>query len=269
MPALPPLVTMDSPGEFEVLADYFEGQIDLKAFRGRFQHYKVLMANPLILEAERNAYIYLEKFGGLVFWNCSPEVIETLHRELAELQTMGERIDRVRDKLKVQVGADADRVDFSEVWLRELTIEKLKIVSLALAQSVALDYFEGSVKNAMVRFQPVMRGLSQYGKLFLSRHETLKSIGFAMEVRAAVLDNLTLFDRPPETWESESLAHLDRALFDHFDIEERHGAIEQKLAYLSDAGARIMDVLTTRRNHQLEWIVIILIAIEVVVFFWE
>ena len=34
-----------------------------------------------------------------------------------------------------------------------------------------------------------------------------------MEVRAAVLDNLTLFDDPPETWESESLAHLDSALY--------------------------------------------------------
>ncbi len=269
MPSTPLRVVLEPTSEYELLADYFEGQIDLKAFRAHVRHYRVLSANPLVLEAEKGSYIYIERFGGLVFWNCTEPVIQTLHQELQELLSSGERIDRVRDRLEVHLGGDADHVGFSEVWLKELTLEKLKIVSLALAQSVALDYFEGSVKDAMARFQPVMRGLSQHGKLFLNHHETLKSIGFAMEVRAAVLDNLTLFDSPPETWESESLAHLDSALFDQFDLQERYGAIQQKLVYLSDAGARIMDVLTTRRNHQLEWIVIILIGIEVISFLWR
>ena len=90
-----------------------------------------------------------------------------------------------------------------------------------------------------------------------------------MEVRAVVLDNLTLFDDPPESWESESLAHLDAALFDQFDLEERLSAINQKLAYLHDAGATLMDLLNNRKNHRLEWIVIILILIETLVFIWK
>jgi uncharacterized Rmd1/YagE family protein len=255
--------------EFELVADYFEGQIDLKAFRSQFTHYPVLCANPLVIEPEAGSYIYLEKFGGLVFWNCSPTTINTLLGEIGELENMGTRVEAVRDILKVHVGGEDERVDFSDVWIGDLTLGKLKIISLALAQSVALDHFEGTVKRAMAGFSPVMRDLSHYGKLFLSRHETLKTIGFAMEVRAVVLDNLTLFDAPPETWESETLAHLDSALFDHFDIEERHSAIQQKLSYLSDAGARVMDVLTTRKSHQLEWIVIALIAVEVVFFLWK
>ncbi len=255
--------------EYDLVADYFEGQIDLKLFRVHFKHYPVLSANPLVLEPQVGSYIFIEKFGALVFWNCTDEVISTLIQEIKGLETMGDRIEAVRDGLKVHVGQDQERVDFSDVWVGELTLDKLKIISLALAQSVALDYFEGAVKGVMARFSPVMRDLSHHGKLFLTRLETLKIIGFAMEVRAAVLDNLTLFDAPPETWVSESLAHLDSLLFDHFDIEERHGAIQQKLNYLSDAGARVMDVLTTRKSHQLEWIVIALIAVEVVFFLWK
>lgn len=255
--------------EFELVADYFEGQIDLKAFRAQFLHYTVLCANPLVIEPEAGSFVYIEKFGGVVFWNCSETLIATLLDEIGELEATGKRYEIVRDTLRVHVEAEDERVDFSDVWIGDLTLGKLKIISLALAQSVALDYFEGSVKRAMSRFSPVMRDLSHHGKLFLSRHETLKTIGFAMEVRAVVLDNLTLFDAPPETWESETLAHLDSALFDHFDIEERHSAIQQKLSYLSDAGARVMDVLTTRKSHQLEWIVIILIAVEVVFFLWK
>lgn len=255
--------------EFTLVAEYFEGQIDLKAFRALFKQYPVLSANPLILEPESGAYVFIEKFGALVFWNCSDPVIAALIEEMKQMESAGRRIEGVRDTLKVHVGSDQERVDFSDVWVGDLTLGRMKIISLALSQSVALDYFEGSVKGVMARFSPVMRDLSRHGKFFLTRLETLKIIGFAMEVRAVVLDNLTLFDAPPETWESESLAHLDSALFDHFDIEERYGAIQQKLNYLSDAGARVMDVLTTRKNHQLEWIVIALIAVEVLFFLWK
>jgi len=255
--------------QFDLIADYFEGQIDLKAFRAHFKQYPVLSANPLVFEPEAGAYLYIEKFGGLVFWNCSQEFIATLLEEIETFGGMGERVGAVRDTLTVFVGTESDRVDFSEVWIQDLNLDKLKIISLALAQSVALDYFEGSVKRAMARFSPVMKGLSQHGKLILKRLETLKTIGYAMEIRATVLDNLTLFDAPPETWESETLAHLDSDLFDHFDIEERHSAIQQKLTYLSDAAARVMDVLTTRKSHQLEWIVIVLIALEVIFFLWK
>jgi len=81
-----------------------------------------------------------------------------------------------------------------------------------------------------------------------------------------VLDNLTLFDDPPETWESESLAHLDSALYDQFDLEERLGAIKEKLAYLHDTGATFLGLLETRKNHRLEWIIILLILVEILLF---
>ena len=164
------------------------------------------------------------------------------------------------------MGAAEDSVGFSEVRLREFTLEKLLIVSLTLAQSVALDHFEAAVSRAMARFQPVVSALSNEGKLVLPHREVLRIVGFAMEVRAAVLDNLTLFDDPPETWESESLAHLDSALYSQFDLEERLGAIKEKLTYLNDAGATLLDLLNTRKNHRLEWIIILLILVEILLF---
>ncbi len=251
------------------VADYYEGQIDSKTYRAKNPHHRVISANPLVVEPEQGSYVYLEKFGAVVFWNCSEITIASIHEELKTLASPGLRVEGVRDQVTVHVGAPEEHVGFSEVWLRELTLDRLKIVSLALAQSVALDHFERTVSEALARFQPVMAGLALQGRLRLNHHEAMKIIGFAMQVRAAVLDNLTLFDDPPETWESESLAHLDSDLFDQFDLEERLGAIQQKLAYLSDAGARVIDLLATRKSHRLEWIVIALIAVEIVFFLVE
>lgn len=255
--------------ELNLQADYFEGQIDIRTFRARHPHYPVLSSNPLVLEPERGSWIYVERFGGVVFWNCSDPVVQTFHKELEVLPDVGPRAGSARDTLTVHVGSEEDTVGFSAVWLKELTLDKLKIVSLALAQSVALDYFESSVSQAMARFQPVVRAMRAEGELPLNHREVLALVAFAMEIRSVVLENLTLFDDPPESWESESLAHLDSALFDQFDLEERINAINQKLAYLKDAGSTLMEVLNHRKSVRLEWIVIILIAIEVVYFLWK
>ena len=243
-------------------ADYFDGQIDLKAFCAAHPHHPILGTNPLVLEPQKESYVYLSRFGGVVFWNCPGPLVRQIHEELKSLPGQNRMEEQARDFLQVKVGAAEDSVSFSEVRLKEFTLEKLDIVSLTLAQSVALDHFEGAVSTAMARFQPVVAALSRNGELLLPHREVLKIVGFAMEVRAAVLDNLTLFDDPPETWESESLAHLDSALYAQFDLDERLGAIREKLAYLQDAGATFLGLLDTRKAQRLEWIIILLILIE-------
>ncbi|WP_306591410.1 RMD1 family protein [Geothrix sp. 21YS21S-4] len=258
-----PLLPEGDAREFSLQADYFDGQIDLKAFSAAHPHHAILNSNPLILEPRQGNYVYLSRFGGVVFWNCAGDLIQQVHDELKRLPGLSRMEEQARDTLLVRVGSTEDSVGFSEVNLRGLTLEKLSIVSLALAQSVALDHFEAAVSQAMARFQPVVHALSRDGKLAVPHRELLRIAGFAMEVRAVVLENLTLFDDPPETWESESLAHLDGALFDQFDLEERLGAIREKLAYLQDTGATFLGLLDTRKNHRLEWVIILLILVEI------
>jgi uncharacterized Rmd1/YagE family protein len=266
---LRPLLPEGGETAFTLQADYFVGQIDLKAFCATHAHHPILGSNPLVLQPRQGSFVFISRFGGVVFWNCPKPLIGQVHDELKSLPGLNRLEERARDFLRVRVGAAEDSVGFSEVQLRDFTLETLSIVSLTLAQSVALDHFEGAVSQAMSRFQPVVQALSQSGKLMLPHKKVLQLVGFALEVRAAVLDNLTLFDDPPETWESESLAHLDGALFGQFDLAERLGAIREKLGYLHDAGATFLGLLDTRKGRKLEWIIILLIFVELVFFLWK
>lgn len=269
LPRPPTLPLATESATLLLRAEYFQGQIDVRAFCSRHPHHRVLSTNPLVLESEAGSWVYLSRFGAVVFWNASPATVERVLADLTELPGLGARVEAARDELRVHLGAEADGVTFSEVWLRELTLDKLKIVSLALAQSVALDSVEADVSRALDRFQPVVEALRSEGRLVPGQRELLRTVGFAMSVRSAVLDTLTLFDDPPETWESEALAHLDSALFDQFDLEERLVAVNQKVAYLQDAGATVLDVLAHRKDQRLEWIIIVLILVEVVLFVWK
>ena len=59
-----------------------------------------------------------------------------------------------------------------------------------------------------------------------------------------------------------------RELTDYFDLDERVSAIHQKLDYFGDMSSTIMDALNTRKSQRLEWIIIILIFVEIVFFAW-
>lgn len=268
IPATPeeilPLGRVPESGEgFTIRADYFEGQISLKGFRAAHPHYPVLSANPLVLETERGAYAVLTRFGAVVYWQCSSEIIAELRREISNLPGALNRNDAVGDELTVVTGAKQDKVRFEGTLLTELTLEKLKIISEALGKSIALERFEIEVTESMRQFEPVVNDLRSSGAMRFSEKKALKSVGFALNVRSAVLANLTLFESPPEAWESEVLAAIDNQLYDHFDIDERLSAINQKLDYLNDLNSTMMDILNNRKSQRLEWIIIVLIAFEI------
>jgi len=268
-----PLLALPEGGgtlwKLELQADFFDGQIDLPAFSARFPRYEVLSASPMVLEPEVGRFLFLSRFGAVVAWNCSEALIRTFLADLQTFAGVGRLVESARDRLTVHVGAQEDRVGYNEVWLGTLTLEKLRIISQSLAQSVALDHFDAQVSAALGRFHPVVAAMRLQGRLGLKHSDVLKLVGFAMEARSSVLNSLALFDDPPETWESETLDRLHQALKHNFDLRERLDSINQKLGYLADAGATVMDVLSTRTSHRLEWIVIILIFIETAFFVYK
>ena len=249
-----------------VRADYFHGRIDLRAFRQQHPNHPVLLADPLILEPEPGVYAVLTKFGGLVCWNCSEETRQQLREAVAALPGSHDRSEEVSDEIEVVSGAPRDTMEFERLAVRKLTREKVKIISVALAQSIALEYFENRVREALGQSEPIVILLRKEGRLHRKEKEIVQAVGFAMEVRSAVLAKLTLFDSPPEAWESAALTRLVVQLYDYFDLDERLGAIKEKVNYLTDLNSTLLNLLSNRKSRNLEWIVIALIALEIVIF---
>lgn len=261
----PPAPLPELPRQLLLQADYFAGQVDLRAFLAANPQFRVVSRTPLLLALD-DALFYLTRFGSVVSWNASDVQSRSFHACLAALPGVGPRMVSAGDRLTVYTDAPEDRAGFNEVWVHGLTAAKVGIVSLALAQSVALDHAEMEVSAAMAKTQPPVASLRTEGRIRLGHQQVLKIVGFAMATRAMVLDNLTLFDDPPETWESEALDRLHRALAEQFDLPRRAEAVNRKLDYLADAGQVLTDLLSTRKAHQLEWIVIALIFIETALF---
>ena len=73
-----------------------------------------------------------------------------------------------------------------------------------------------------------------------------------------------IFDSPEETWEDEELNKLDQGLKKTFELQARFRNVQEGLAIVKENLDLLKDLLQNRNSARLEWIIIILIMVEVV-----
>jgi len=250
--------------KLELRADYFASPIDLDLIQFRELPFKILGTDPLILSGPQNAHVVVHRFGAVVFWRCDVAVYAKVLEQIQQVMGAGRPSDEVRDTLLVRLGQPEERVNFRDVWLQNLTLEHIKIISEALGQSVALRQCELSVSWALKNMSPIVQALEARGELKPPEKDILKTVGFTLGVREAILAKLSLFDDPAEAWQSERLSRLRNLLYDHFDVKKRLHGLQEKVTFLSDLNLMLMTLLQTRSGHRLELIVIALIVMEVI-----
>ena len=85
-----------------------------------------------------------------------------------------------------------------------------------------------------------------------------------LNIKNQISENLYIFDAPDITWESESLNQLHLALKQTFDLKDRYRYIYERTAIIKDDLELFKDIMDHRESSKLEWIIILLIFVEVV-----
>jgi uncharacterized Rmd1/YagE family protein len=147
--------------------------------------------------------------------------------------------------------------------VRELRQPVVELISLIVAQSVAMEYYEEDVDEILGRLDQISVRLGEKGGFRGSARELVRFIGHGMSTRNQVVHTLSLLDAPPTVWESETLDHLYRDLRSSFEIEDRYRALDHKLRMIQDNFEILVDLTRHRRTMMLEMTIVLLIAIEI------
>ena len=107
--------------------------------------------------------------------------------------------------------------------------------------------------------------MEHHGKLSISKTNLLKYIGRVLNVKNSIVDNLYILDDPNLVWDNEELNLLNRHLKANFDINPRFKDLDYRLQIVENNLTLFTDVLNVRESARLEWIVIILIALEIII----
>jgi required for meiotic nuclear division protein 1 len=246
---------------------YYRSTIDEEKVRRKFQEFTIEFFDPLVIKIDDIHRVMVTSFGAVVFFSFDDEISRIVSGRIVETLQDSMVVKEVEDRLIVETGKNEERFMHNEVWLKDDATmpTRMRIIAMLLAQSVALDYLEREADNALQGFQSYLDNLRERGRISIPTHKILQNIGFAMQTRFMVLNNVALFDKPAETWESESIENLYQGMYDFFDIAERQEVLAAKLDFISENTRMLFEVISSRKSHYLEWIVIILIAFEIIV----
>jgi uncharacterized Rmd1/YagE family protein len=159
-------------------------------------------------------------------------------------------------------------VEFRRVVVDGLTYEKIQIISLVLAQSTALDAYEKIVESVLDKSGTFTELLEKEGKIGRKTTDLVKFIGFCLNTKQKVISSTYLLDTPDPTWEDATLESLYKQMAEMFEIRDRFRTLEYKLRTLQDTLEILSDLSRSQRALYLEIAVVVLIAVEIVIFIW-
>lgn len=208
-------------------------------------------------------YQYYFNYGVIVFSGHSEEEFK-LAVKAVQPYLKNPTTNWLRDDHKISVGAIGKmEFEFDQVIVDHLDEKVFRIAMLNLAQSVALDHYHEVCENLLTEIKGFTNHLEQTGRLSINRRNMLKFIGKALNTQIEIADNIYIFDAPEQVWDDEYLDNLHKGLMKHFDLRVRFSEIEYTLKIIEGNLSVFREISNQRQSNMLEWIIIILILVEV------
>lgn len=212
-----------------------------------------------------DSYIVLYSFGVYCLLNVSYKD-EFDFKYCLKTMVDGLEDNELSDSYEIAIKEGSDIiVEHNKCTLPDLKLEYIRIISLILAQSVALDFFEENTDQILTKSLEYSKLLKNSGKYPNKRKQLFKFIGYAISTRQEILSNLYIADTPEETWNNQTLERLFLKMKDMFDIEPRFKALSLSLNSIQESVSVIVNLMQTKKSHMLEWGIILLFIADIVI----
>ena len=249
---------------YKAMAYQVADSIDLKTFRAAFQETAhTYDKDEVFYQLDDNRYIYVFKYGVVCLLNFDEiKTAEFLRYLTSFCRNPFEH--RFQEELVIETDAREFRFGFNKIDILKGDLETFRIIMLNVSQSVALDYYSSQTTTLLEETNTHTQSLEKTGKLGISGINLKKYIGRTLNLKNKIAENLYIFDSPDVTWENESLNKVDLGLKNMFDLQDRFRTIHDGLEIVKENLDLFKDMLQHRKSTALEWIIIILILVEVV-----
>lgn len=217
-----------------------------------------------VLITLRGGEAWVFDYGVVVFWAVNDdERLGLLQRlRVNEILADSDRQEHYRfasDGQEVRISQDT-------ITLPDDNLLTRLAVSHALAQSLQLSEYEAQAQVTIQNYSALPKALAETGKIALSRREIAKIRGRLFSTKSDIILHYGLLDTPEFFWEYPEHESTYNAVARYLEIHPRVELLSKKLETIHE----LFEMLADEQKHQhsafLEWIIIILIAIEVIMF---
>lgn len=249
---------------YNVVAYQVADTINIRQFR-ELLDWEVLFqdSDELYFKKADDKFLYIFHYGVISFFNMTNN-----EREEVLLDVVGlckkDISDKHSEEIQVEVIANTMKVSFEKVILPEMNAEMIRLVMLNASQSAALNRYSEITEDLLIETNQHTLFLEKKGKLDISGNKLKRFIGKILNIKNKISENLYIFDSPDITWEDEKLNRLNLDLKQTFDLKDRYQLIHDRIDIIKENLELFKDIMDHKESSRLEWIIIILIVIEVV-----
>jgi uncharacterized Rmd1/YagE family protein len=254
---------------YKVVSFQVADSIDLKNLKTAFSAVLDYSdADELFYRSGADQYVSVFRYGGVSFWNYDAAEVKSF---LSFIRPFCKNLftESLSDEFMVETGVQEGKIGYNKIEIVSPEPKVLRMIMLTVAQSVALDHYSGQAIRLMEDTNYHTLLLAKKGRLTISGNSLKKYIGKTLLLKNRISQHLYIFDSPPETWEDERIDKLHTDLKRNFDLTERFRGVADSLGIVKENLELFRDILQYRNSVFLEWIIIALIAIEVINFFLE
>src|SRR3989344_4158086 len=147
---------------YSVLAYHLTDNLKLKKFSTVFPDTpQDATAQRIIYQLSEDSYCLVYNFGSVVFFNVDEKRRENYLAQIKSILDQ-EIILVTSDDFLVEVDSQKPRsIDFTQLTVKKLTKPIVELVSLILAQSTALEYFENEVTALLNQLETMSASASR------------------------------------------------------------------------------------------------------------
>lgn len=211
----------------------------------------------------RSAFIF--SYGMVVTWQWNGDERESLLQRLEEFHH-NSYASRESERFNFSCGSDSFRIQRDHLFIHDDAPLHLLAVSHALAQSVKLSSFEALVTATMQSTSHIPRMLMEKGVTNLSRRQLAKIRGKLFLTKSDIIVRYDLLDTPEFFWEYPELETLYQKIAHYLEIRNRTQVLSTRLETVHELFEMLADEQKHKHSSTLEWIIIWLIAVEIIIF---
>ncbi|KAK2161898.1 hypothetical protein LSH36_108g07131 [Paralvinella palmiformis] len=218
--------------------------------------------------------IFFFKDGATVFWNTPQversSVLKFLRRHQEkpyDEDLVYEEYDRMH--YVYQIGSS--QLNGDEILLRQvvdktdLNTQRLEkyAFSNALALSVSLSIWEAMLDQYVESIEFILQDLKDGKNIKMTERDVLRKAGHLLTLRHLINLRSDLLDPPDAYWDREDLESIYIKTCQYLDIARRTRVMNEKLNHCTELMTMLQELLKDKHHTRLEWMIIILIMIEV------
>lgn len=212
-------------------------------------------------------YMVVFQYGSIVLFNVSDHEADG-YLKIVEKHASGLLTEMRKDDYAVVEKPNLDswmQGGLDYIMLKTLSIDGIRTIGSVLGQSIALDYYIRQVDGMVAEFTDINREMEKTGTFTMKRKKLFQLVGKANSNLADVILKLGLFERSDIAWKNANYAQIWEYLRDEYELTQRFGNLDFKLKFVEHNIRFLQEILQNRRSDFLEWLVIILISVEILI----